>query len=150
MGSVLPPWPHAAAATETGVRICEKETINPTQKNQNTSRSVRIHGKLILSHGIRRVGTRSSPVDVTDQVAVELDHRTEKVHCEAFTCIEKCRHLIQDTLATATATREYDLAAAGNWVDSTCTPFDIATTMFSASSTSTATTSLKASSSTST
>ncbi|KAF7039816.1 hypothetical protein CFC21_049764 [Triticum aestivum] len=126
MAAVLPPWPHPAAATETHVRFCGKDTITVEPKPSDQPCTVRLRSDLVLSHGLRGVGGRYFGV-TTDRVARALDHRVGVRDAAVLRSVEACSDLIHSMLAEAPVTAEYDLAA-GNWMDSStdCTPLDIA------------------------
>jgi hypothetical protein len=90
--------------------------------------SVRLRCDVILSHGSRRFGPNGWFVDVGDPVVMKLDQRVKVFHPDVFKVIELCDELIHTMLAEAPATSGCDLAA-GNWVDSICTPLEIAEAM---------------------
>ncbi|KAF7032810.1 hypothetical protein CFC21_043943 [Triticum aestivum] len=125
MAAVLPPWPHPAAATETHVRFCGKDSISVEPKPSGQPCSVRLRSDLILSHELRGVGGRYFGV-ATDRVARALDHRVRVRDSAVLRSLDACSELIHSMLAEAPATAEYDLAA-DNWMDSSTdrTPLDI-------------------------
>ncbi|VAH65801.1 hypothetical protein VPH35_046377 [Triticum aestivum] len=116
--AVLPPWPHAAAATETRSRFQGQGTIHFRHKPRDRPCFLRLHGDLILTQGSRAIGPRGGVVCVTDQVFRALDQRYWfRFDPTTFKSMEACSRLIHVMLTEALAAGEH-----GNWEDSLRTP----------------------------
>ena len=114
--AVLPPWPHAAAATETRSRFQGQGTIHFRHKPRDCPCFLRVHGDLILTQGSRGIGPRGGLVYVTDQVVREL-LRVKFFDPSIFKFMRSGSGLIHQMLTEALAAGEH-----GNWEDSLRTP----------------------------
>ena len=115
--AVLPPWPHAAAATETRSRFQGQGTIHFRSKPRGRPCFLRLHGDLILTQGSRGNGPRGGLVCVTDQVVRALDQRGRIFDPSMFKFMGVCSRFIHVMLTEALATSEY-----GSWEESLRTP----------------------------
>lgn len=124
----LPPWPQAAAASETRFRFRGEVTLSGDKKPSDQPCTVRLRGSLVLSHASRRVGPRGRPVDVTNQVVRKLDILFKITDHAVFQCSNVCSELIRDMLAGAVAvTNESEYKLPADAADSSQTPVDLAT-----------------------
>ncbi|KAI5002525.1 hypothetical protein ZWY2020_027175 [Hordeum vulgare] len=114
--AVLPPWPHAPAATETSFRFQGQGTIHFRQKPRGRPCFLRVHGELILTQGPRGTGPRGGLACITDQVFRALDQRIF-FDPSIFKFMGICSGRIHHMLAEALETSEY-----GSWEDAFRTP----------------------------
>ncbi|XBI31724.1 hypothetical protein VPH35_055260 [Triticum aestivum] len=124
----LPPWPQAAAASETRFRFRGEVTLSVVVKLSDEPSTVRLRGGLVLSHVSRRVEPRGPPVDVTNhnQAVRKLDLQFEIRDHAVFQSSKVCSELIRDMLATAVESEYNKLPADA--ADSIQTPVDLAAT----------------------